>query len=616
MTRPATWGKRLQDRLLTNLRAYEYGPATNDRALIPGVTHYGVLVRGQTMDTFLTRAGTILLDSRRVYRWEDTLVFESHHGDEQRLELLATQYRPEPQASAVLTNLFTVGVAGPEGDQQSVPPAALVKALLASEGVRRRLPALRYYARRPLFDQDFNLCGPGWHPGQGILVHGLDITPALEAPHVAGDAPALEGLPPHLRRLLQDFCWASDADLANAVGLLLTGLLANHFVDDAKPVVILDGNQRGVGKTLLCQVVGRVLDGVEPRRLPLVRDEELEKKLCAAIKDGSSSVLFFDNVRTRIESALIEANALSPVLSFRILGKNENVTRPNTFLWLITSNQASGTEDLISRAMPIRLRYEGNPRQRTFREEPLAYATRRRQEILSELAGLVLRWKEAGMPAGAQQHRCGRWAQVIGGILCCAGLDQFLTNVEEAEAVMDEGLQALATVAEYVVTKQLTNLFMSDAEASAKDKGAVAKDWIPCFREAEVYRDVLEGRNPKGRETFVGQFLSGKVERPVAIQMPGGSASATLRVEKVRGNRKRYFFVITANPGDIEGDGTAGPADAGSGRTDDGAGVAPRGPTPLPAVATAAPSPPPAATGTGNTLPHAEGTVGNSLEWV
>src|SRR6202022_2708889 len=124
------------------------------------------------------------------------------------------------------------------------------------------------------------------------------------------------------------------------------------------------------------------------------------------LRDSQSSILFFDNVRNRVESALIEANALSPVLSFRILGQSGNISRPNTFLWAITSNQATGTEDLISRGLPIRLRYEGNPRERTFGENLLDFSRKYRLEILGELAGMVLRWKQAGKPLGTQQHRC------------------------------------------------------------------------------------------------------------------------------------------------------------------------------------------------------------------
>ena len=78
-------------------------------------------------------------------------------------------------------------------------------------------------------------------------------------------------LPPRLRGLLGEFSWRSEADLVNAVALLLTGLLINHFIDDPHPVAIVDGNQPGVGKTLLIQAIGRVLDGAEPTRIPLER---------------------------------------------------------------------------------------------------------------------------------------------------------------------------------------------------------------------------------------------------------------------------------------------------------------------------------------------------------
>src|SRR5262249_6014329 len=152
------------------------------------------------------------------------------------------------------------------------------------------------YARRAVYDEDFTLRGPGWHPAQGILVHGPDIAPAglppagsspAEAPSVAQvpAAASIGRLPPCLKRLLQDFCWASEADLENALALLLTGLLANQFVSDPKPIGLIDGNQQEIGKTLLAQVIGQVHDGHEPERIPLTRDEELEKKVGAKLRE-------------------------------------------------------------------------------------------------------------------------------------------------------------------------------------------------------------------------------------------------------------------------------------------------------------------------------------------
>ncbi len=127
-----------------------------------------------------------------------------------------------------------------------------------------RLPRIQCYARRPIFNNEFVLLGPGWHPNSGVLVHGPTVEPVLRD---AGD-PArdpLDRLPPNLRMLLQNVCFWSAADLANAIGLMLTGVLINHFIDQPPPVAILDGNQPGVGKTLLARVVGIVLGAIDPQ---------------------------------------------------------------------------------------------------------------------------------------------------------------------------------------------------------------------------------------------------------------------------------------------------------------------------------------------------------------
>src|SRR5262249_23984266 len=231
--------------------------------------------------------------------------------------------------------------------------------------------------------------------------------------------------------------------------LLLTGFLINLFVDDPHPMGLVDGNQPSLGKTLLIQAIGRVLDGFEPPRIPLVRDEELEKKLCAQLRDGQSSIFLLDNARTRIESALIEQNVLSPLLCFRLLGGNTTISRPNIYLWVVTSNVTSVTEDIIPRGLPIRLFHEGDPNNRTFSNNPIDHVKEPRLEILAELAGMVQHWKEQGKPPGSRGHRCGAWARTVGGILAANGLDRFLTNLSEVQAAMDEGLQTLGTLAEH-----------------------------------------------------------------------------------------------------------------------------------------------------------------------
>jgi hypothetical protein len=543
-------GKRLWTVLLDNLKVVRSGPVRSGRSrtIIWGVTHFGSFVEGMTLDGFLEQASDILLKSERVYAYANTIVLEDRDQQEAVLRLLATGAKAESDAPSILTNLFGVGVRGENGKKESLTPGKLVSAVLADSDLQKRLPRIRYYARRPIFDDAFHLCKPGWNAEEGILVHGPEIEPALPSPAMATADKAMDCLPPYIRALLEGFCWADEADLTNAVGLLLTGFLINHFIDDPHPIGIIDGNQKGVGKTLLCQVLGRILDDREPARLPLIRDEELEKKLCAQLRDSRSSIFFFDNVRDRIESAVIEQNALSPVLSFRILGQSGTFSRPNGYLWLVTSNMTSGTEDFINRGLPIRLRHEGDPRTRNFSHNPLEYATRHRIDILGELAGMVIHWNQAARPKGKAKHRCQRWAEIIGGILEANGLHEFLGNVSEVEEVMDEGLAALSTLAEYVLASGRTGYFVDGCGQGSREVGKTPKDWAALFTDAKLFEDKLAGMSSgQGRITWVGQFLSGKVDRPVALQVGGDVTTARLRVRHGGANRRYYYFEIASS---------------------------------------------------------------------
>jgi hypothetical protein len=581
MVAPSSPGKMLEEHLLENLRIVELGPAPDScRQIIQGVDHVGKFVDGMTIDRFLLQARQILLKSRRVYRYGSTTVFEFGRAGDQHLLVLAHKTRAEPGAASLLCNLFGVGVGGEDSGVQSLVPDKLVRALLADQQLQEDFLVIRHYARRPVFDESFNWCGPGWHAEQGILVHGPDITPFIEAFGYAPGSPAIERLPPFCQRMLGEFCWKSNANVANAVGMMLTGLLNNHFVKDRKPIQLLDGNQPNLGKTHLIDAVGLVLDGAEPERIRLTGDDEVEKKLSAALQDPVSSIFFFDNVRGRIDSPLIELNTTSPVLSLRVLGKSVNIVRPNIYLWVVTSNSTIGTSDIVTRSSPIRLHWDGNPREREFKEDLMGYVTRHRLEILGELAGMVLRWKQAGMPLGTQKHRCGRWAQIIGGILHVAGLDEFLANTGEAEAAMDEGMQALSALAEHVIAGKRSQYYVPAGASITKETGRLPKDWVQLFLDTQAYKEKLAEGNPRARATFVGTFLTGKVGRTAAIATEEGTAAATLRKQSVRSDQNRYYFEITQSPVP----GSSAPAVAG----------APTPPEPLTLIAT--PAAPPTST--------------------
>lgn len=453
-TSPMTTGGELAAQLLKAIREAEH-------ALLPGAralpTLWGVIPNGGftlPQENVLVQAVNILAQSARVFVYGDTIALETQR-------LAAGNHYLVPLRSASLIQVGAKDLLGnvficQQGEKQFPPPKWFVDVLLRSELLFGNLPHIRHYARQPFFDNDFVLRGPGWHGDVGILVHGQEIEPALHAPGKPG-APALKRLPPHLRTLLHEFCFRSDADAANTLAMMMTNLLMNHFITVQRPIWILDGSQPALGKTLLARVMGILFDAEEPRLTSYSQnDEELQKRICATLRGRYQSILILDNAKTTnglpINSPTIEACSMAPEISLRILAKSANFNRPNDFVWSLTMNQTRASPDLVSRCVPTQLAYEGKPEDRVFKgPEPLTYALEHRPEILGELAGLVVRWNQKGRPLSQRAHRCHVWAGIVGGILETAGLPEVLANVYETAVAFNTALDELAALAEAVV---------------------------------------------------------------------------------------------------------------------------------------------------------------------
>ncbi|MGO9598674.1 MAG: hypothetical protein ACLP7Q_11855 [Isosphaeraceae bacterium] len=269
-------------------------------------------------------------------------------------------------------------------------------------------------------------------------------------------------------------------------------------------------------------------------------------------------------------SSIVEQIALSPVLRFRLLGTSSFVEQPNSYLWVVTSNTTKAASDVVTRGLPIRLSVEGDPKKRNFTGRPLAYAHEHRLEILGELAGMVHHWLLKGKPQGTHQHRCEYWASVIGGILEECGLGEyFLGNLDEAAAEMDEDLNHLGALAEYVWRDQQKKLIhlptaVCDESLSANsgpsgvpkvpagvvkeapELGLPAGEWVPVFGRAGILTDKLGSGDLRSKATMVGQFLSKMVNRPVIVEGGSDELIFFLRKRLARSNKKLFFFEVRA----------------------------------------------------------------------
>lgn len=302
---------------------------------------------------------------------------------------------------------------------------------LNNRTVRGRMPEIKLFTRNPVFTEDWRIVAPGFDAASGI--------------YYAGQVAAPRAGTQHLDDLLQDFCFKSLADRTNYVGLLLTAVLIPRFIG-AKPAGLFNGNQPGLGKSILAQIIAILRDGAPTETASYnANDEEFEKRLGAIVRRGTTTIII-DNAKghgrkARIDSACLERSVTDSILSFRLLGKSQEIRAENSHIFCITANTPDVSPDLVSRSVVINLQHEGDPKRRTFHvDDPEGYAEQHRWELLGELIGMVQRWLHAGLPKANVNTRFNKrgWGHIVGGILETNGLLGFLANAEAAAAELDE----------------------------------------------------------------------------------------------------------------------------------------------------------------------------------
>ena len=171
--------------------------------------------------------------------------------------------------------------------------------------------------------------------------------------------------------------------------------------------------------------------------------------------------------------------------------------------------------------------------------------TRTARELLGELAGMVVRWVQAGRPRFNHRHRCAEWAAVIGGILEANGLPEFLANMNEAAGDFNAELEGLAALAEAAMEVKGATIIVENEDTGEGERGLNVAAWEPIFRKAGVLADELAaGKSQRSKETRMGDYLGKHLGRSVPICARAGSGTATLRRYEGRGRRRLYFFQI------------------------------------------------------------------------
>ena len=340
---------------------------------------------------------------------------------------------------------------------------------------------------------------------------------------------------PFLQRALADFHWKTEADLVNFVGVLLTALTMPHW-GRGHPFLAINGNKPGVGKTTLARVLGVVVEGADPNTVSYSHDDaEFEKQLATRVEAGDR-VIVIDNAKTHraIESAVLERCITDTRLSFRRLGSNTSITRPqNDVLFCLTMNLTNLGTDLRRRALPVNLVLEEDVRRTSYGlSDVVGFVEERRLEIVAELAGMVAAWLEADRPRfedPAQHSTSQLWAATMDAILRLSGFEGFLSNFEESTHAFDPRFELMLDV----------------AAAHHGRKAAAAGEWVAVLEDllADRFKDRRGNpRSARSKSTIVGNLFREYVD----VQFDLGEKRVRLVREYPEGQKRKpaYGFEV------------------------------------------------------------------------
>jgi hypothetical protein len=383
-----------------------------------------------------------------------------------------------------------------------------------------RLPEIKLFTKAPTFDAEFDLVPPGYHSKSGILYAGPAIEPAMGTPL--------------LDALLSEFCFLSETDRVNYLGMLVTVVLISHFIG-SKPAALITGNQPNLGKSILAQILAILRDGRQVETCSYNdNDEEFEKRIAARVRSGQTT-LNIDNAKTNrgtkvIDSPCLERCITDPVLSFRKLGHSSEIRAENSHIVVITANTPDIGRDLITRCVPIRLFLEGDPRNRRFTcSDPEQFALDHRVELLAELCGMVERWKAAGRPMADVQTRFNKkgWGRIVGGVLEANGRKGLLGNFEETERSLDP------VRAQFEVAVQFA--------AIAANPVRTPNEWSSHCAGHQLLEQELGNASRRSRVTSMGHLLTRFSGQRFVLE----SGEAVVLRCRTSGNNKSYCLEAT-----------------------------------------------------------------------
>lgn len=306
--------------------------------------------------------------------------------------------------------------------------------------------------------------------------------------------------------VLRDFPFSTPAHRAAWFAGLLTPLAWFAFEGSA-PLLLIDGNTRGVGKGLLADVAALTLTG---RRFPVMSysadKEELRKKITSLAMEGERLVLL-DNLAGAVGNDVLDMALTADRWKDRVLGSNKVYDGPLHVAWFATGNNVQLAADTARRCSHCRLEtLHERPEQRTdVRYADLrAHVRATRGSLLSAALTVLRGWYVAGRPRHglAPWGSFEGWSAVVREAVVFAGLPDPGETRLALQTSADRDALAMETVLVCLEQMDEHRRGVTTAEIieRVKQVEVSAPEWVPHLRAAvEELCGKLDGRALGGR---------------------------------------------------------------------------------------------------------------------
>lgn len=392
------------------------------------------------------------------------------------------------------------------------PSVQFCRAVLAEKSWPKVKP-LKGFAPHPLMRRDGSVYGTVGYDAQTqyIISQRADIDVEI------GDDAAVDALL-YLFDFVGDFQWDDNASFSTWLCLLFS-VLFRHLYSGPTPLLIMEANDRGAGKTLLAGLVDVIHRGIPAfTTIAVSRDEDAFVKEVLSLLAMGKTMAVLDNISFGLGNAKFDALLTSPTFEGRLLGTNTLGTYENKTVWAATGNNIRLSADMVRRCFVARI-LRREERHAFARPNIITAALDERAKLLSAACTIMASFLDAvdqGMvqpPShlASYSEAADSWNNIIRGAVCWVmGKADILdgdpiTRLGRATTanIEDEGFVQLMSALESknyrrVSSQNILNIAKDDADIAAAIMAFVGKPFtavsaVTMGRHLSTWTDKQRG---------------------------------------------------------------------------------------------------------------------------